>query len=75
MAAWTPGSYLVREYARHVERVDVFEDALDELANAFVVGRFVDVLLAHQGASSGGARQVDGLTVRERRLGAQQRER
>ncbi len=26
MATWTPGSYLVREYARHVDRIEVVDD-------------------------------------------------
>lgn len=31
MPVWTPGSYLIREYARHVERVKAFDDAGKEL--------------------------------------------
>lgn len=31
MAVWTPGSYLVREYARHIDRVEAFGPAGDSL--------------------------------------------
>lgn len=50
MAVWTPGSYLVREYARHVENVAASAD-----------GRTVPIVQAsknHWSAETGGAREI-----------------